>query len=146
MPKLPKITDEIIKICAENIRLGLTYTASAKAIGVTYQTWKNWEKLGAQGKEPYAKWYIEIQKAESGLMRDCLESVRMSMKLGDVKSAMFLLERRFGNDGYGKQSQVDINAKTENVNVNVNSIDEADKIRKDILSKLTPRPLPEGFK
>jgi len=143
MSKLPKITDEIIKTCVENVRLGMTITASAKAINVTYQTWKNWEKLGAQGKEPYAKWYIAIQQAEAGLMRDCLESVRMSMKLGDVKSAMFLLEKRFGSEGFGKTSQIDINAHTENVNVNVATLDDADKMRREILEKLTPKPYPK---
>lgn len=146
MPKLPKITDEIINICAENIRLGMTYTASAKAIGVTYQTWKNWERLGAEGKTPYAKWYIAIRQAEADLMKECLESVRLSMKLGDVKSAMFILERRFGSEGYGKQSQVDINAKSESVNVHVTpslSSEEVDKIRAEILAKLSRPSYPD---
>ena len=66
----------------------------------------------------------------------------MSMKLGDVKSAMFLLEKRFSEDGYGKQSQVNVNAKTESQNLNLNanasvSTSEADAIRKGILDKLS---------
>lgn len=73
-------------------------------------------------------------------MRECLNAVKISMKLGDVKSAMFLLERRFGSDGYGRQSQVDVKAETKNLNVNVNATqDENEKIRREILSKLTPR-------
>ena len=140
MVKTCKITDEIIKICADNIRLGLSYSACSKAIHVTYQTWRNWEKLGAEGKAPYSKWYIAIQAAEADLLRECLESVKLSMKLGDVKSAYFLLQTRFSGEGYGKQSQVSMTS--ENLNVNVNpqlQLSEQDKIRADILSRLAPR-------
>ncbi|HAL86549.1 MAG TPA: hypothetical protein DCM31_06550 [Deferribacteraceae bacterium] len=138
MSKSCKLTDELIKICVENVKLGMSYSACAKAIGVTYQTWRNWITNGEKGKEPYAKFYIEIQKAEAELMKECLESVKLSMKLGDVKSAMFILEKRFGSDGFGKSVQV--NSVNENVNVNVTATqDENDKIRREILSKLAPR-------
>jgi len=146
MARKTKITDEIIKICADNIRLGFSYTACSKAIGITYETWANWTKYGKEGKEPYSRFYIAIQEAEAELMRECLNAVKMSMKLGDVKSAMFLLERRFGSDGYGRQSQVDVKAETKNLNVNVNATqDENEKIRREILSKLTPRELTAGL-
>lgn len=140
MVKSCKINDEIIKICADNIRLGLSHTACAKAIGVSYQTWRNWEKLGADGKEGYAKWYIQTRSAEADLMRECLESVKLSMKLGDVKSAMYILDRRFAGEGYGKQSQMSVTS--ENVNMNYNNKTDnrtAEQIRQDILSKLAPR-------
>lgn len=146
MARKCKITDNIIRLCSENIRLGFTYAACAKAINISYETWANWTKHGKEGKDPYAKWYIAIQEAEAELMKECLESVKLSMKLGDVKSAMFLLERRFGSEGYGKQSQVDINAKSESVNVHVTpslSSEEADKIRKEILEKLSRPAYPE---
>jgi hypothetical protein len=140
MTRKCKITDEIIQICADNIRLGLSYSACAKAINVTYETWRNWVNLGKEGKAPYSKWYISIQSAESDLMKECLESVKLSMKLGDVKSAYFLLQTRFSGEGYGKQSQVSMTS--ENVNVNYNNKADnraADQIRQDILSKLAPR-------
>lgn len=146
MPRKTKLNDELIKICSENIKLGLPYSTCAKAIGITYETWANWTKYGKEGKEPYSRFYIAIQEAEAELMRECLNAVKMSMKLGDVKSAMFLLERRFGSDGYGRQSQVDVKAETKNLNVNVNATqDENEKIRREILSKLTPRELPAGL-
>lgn len=118
----------------------MSYTACSKAIGISYESWRNWTALGRDGKEPYAKWYIAIQSAESALMRECLESVKLSMKLGDVKSAYFLLQTRFSGEGYGKQSQVSMTS--ENVNVNYNHKADnrtADQIRQDILSKLVPR-------
>jgi len=126
----------------------MSYAACAKAIGITYQSWNNWTKKAQAGKQPYAKWYIAIQAAEADLMKECLESVKLSMKMGDVKSAMFLLERRFGSEGFGKQTSIDMKAQTENVNVNFNSPtthEEAEAIRRDILAKLTPKTLPEGY-
>ena len=138
-----KLTDEIIQTCAENVKLGMSYSACAKAIGVTYQTWRNWIISGEKGKAPYAKFYIEIQKAEAELMKECLESVKLSMKLGDVKSAMFILEKRFGNDGYGKQ--LSVNSVNENVNVTTSipaTHEDNEKLRQEILSRLTPKDKP----
>ncbi|MDR7666621.1 hypothetical protein RG963_12710 [Methanosarcina sp. Z-7115] len=139
MTKPCRIDDDLIKTCADNIRLGLSYAACAKAIGVTYQTWHNWEKLGADGKAPYAKWYIAIRSAESDLMKECMESVKMSMRLGDVKSAMFILERRFSGD-YGKVSQVNMQSQNMNLNIDASpTADEKDKIRMNILARLQPK-------
>lgn len=75
-------------------------------------------------------------------MKECLDSVKLSMKLGDVKSAMFLLEKRFSDDGYGKTSQVKVNAQNQNLNLNVNSsatTEDIDKIRAEILARLVPK-------
>ncbi len=138
--KQTRITDDLIKICADNIRLGLSYSACSKAIGITYQTWNRWQQLGASGKAPYAKWLISIQAAEADLMKECLESVKTSMQLGDVKSAMFLLEKRFSAEGYGKSSTVSMTS--ENVNHNFNTkVDNRtpDQIRTDILKKLAKK-------
>ncbi len=138
--KQTRITDSLIQLCADNIKLGLSYSACAKAIGVTYQTWNRWERLGAEGKSPYAKWLVAIQAAESDLMKECLESVKMSMRLGDVKSAMFLLEKRFSNDGYGKQSQVSMTSQNVNMNYETKRKEKTDdEIRAEILAMLAPK-------
>lgn len=98
---------------------------------------------GKQGIPSHAKIYIAIQEAE--LVKECFESAKLSMRLHDVKSAMFLFERLFGED-FVKQSQVNVNAKSESVNVHVSpslSSDEADKIRAEILAKLSKPNYPE---
>ena len=142
MTKKCKITDEITKTCKDNILAGMPYSACARAVRVTYQTWLNWSALGREGKAPYAKWYIAIQEAEAELMRECLDQVKLSMKQGNIESTKWLLERRFASEGFGKQTQVNMNAKTENLNVNINAevtTDEREKIRAGILAKLAPR-------
>jgi len=70
------------------------------------------------------------------------------MKTWNVDSAKFLLERRFNGMGYGKSSQIDMKAQTQNLNLNMDmgmTAEEADKIRREILSRLSPKPLQEGF-
>jgi len=138
MVKPSKITDEITDICIENIKLGMSYNACAKSIGITYQTWNNWVKWGQEGKTPYAKWYIAIQAAEAALLKDCLLKIRKSADLGNIESVKWLLERRFGE--FAKQNSLNVKAQVESVNVNVNpqlNYDENEKIRQKILEKLS---------
>jgi len=144
MVKKCLITDKIIETCADNIRAGMNYTACARAIRVTYQTWCNWVNLGKEGKNPYSKWYIAIQSAENDLFKECLDAVKLSMKLGDVKSAYFLLQTRFADQGFARTSQVNMKSQNESVNVNINtkiSAEENEKIRQAILLKLRPKGL-----
>lgn len=142
MTKKCKITDAITEICKQNILAGMPYSACARAVRVTYQTWCNWVNLGKEGKAPYAKWYIAIQEAEAELLKECLDQLKLSMKQGNIESTKWLLERRFSADGYGKQTQVNMNAKTESVNVNLNvdaTTEEREKIGNNILAKLAPK-------
>lgn len=145
MTKKSKINNTIIQICADNIRAGMTYTAAAHAINITYQTWNNWVNLGREGKAPYSKWYVAIQEAESDLLRECLTAVQASMRTGNVKSAEFLLQTRFASLGYGKQSSVRMESENTNLNVNTEiSSMSTEQVRADILRRLAPRS--ERFK
>jgi len=66
--------------------------------------------------------------------------------LGNIESIRFILERRFPAE-WGKKENININQKTEAVNVNINSEleqSEADEIRQEILEKLSrPSSYPE---
>ena len=140
MTKKCLITDKITETCVENIKAGMSYSACAKAINVTYQTWCNWSNLGREGKAPYSCWFIKIQSAEAALMKECLDAVKLSMKLGDVKSAYFLLQTRFADDGFSKKLSVQSENKNLNLNIAVpSSSEENEKIRQNILAKLRPR-------
>ena len=143
-----KLTDEIIEISVENVRNGMTYTACAQAIGVTYQTWWNWCTLGYQGKEPYARFYIKVQEAEAALQKECLDAVRTSIRLGNVEDAKWLLERKYSSE-FGKSSSIKVDQKTQALNLNVNAnVDknETAQIRAAILARLTPRNIDSELK
>ena len=140
MTKKSLINDKIIETCKENIEAGMNYNSCAKAINVSNSTWQNWMAWGKEGRLPYSKWYIAIQEAEATLLKECLSAVKLSMKLGDVKSAFFLLQTRFADDGFSKKLNVQSESKNLNLNVSVpSSSEETDKIRAGILAKLQPK-------
>jgi hypothetical protein len=140
MARKTKLDDDLVQICADNIRLGLTPTACAKAIGITYETWANWCNWGRENKAPiYSSFYMAIQAAEADLMKDCLSKVKLAAEKGDINSVRWLLERRFPAD-FGKRSDVSITSTNQNLNLEVSSNsakEEADKIRAEILAKLS---------
>lgn len=125
----------------ENVKLGFTYSALALSLGISEDTFYSWVRKGRdEGLQPFCTFYAALKEAEAELLAECLQQLKLSMKMGNVESAKFMLERRFNNMGYGKSSHVDVKAQTQNVNVNVgNSAEEADKMRKEILSKLAPK-------
>ncbi|MGA9188127.1 MAG: hypothetical protein WB014_06100 [Methanosarcina sp.] len=142
MARKTKLTLEIIEVTKENIKLGMSYSSAAASVGVTYETWNNWVKLGRKGKSPYASFYAAIQESEANLMRDCLTQLRKAVSMGNLESIKFLLERRFPQE-WGKKDNISIQARSENVNFNVNQKlkqEEAERIRQDILAKLA-RPV-----
>ena len=140
MTKKSLINDRIIEVCAENILAGMSYNSCAKAVNVSSSTWQNWIAWGREGRLPYSKFYIRIQEAEATLLKECLSAVKLSMKLGDVKSAYFLLQTRFADDGFSKKVNVQSENKNLNLNVSVpSSSEENDKIRAGILAKLQPK-------
>ncbi|AKB61060.1 hypothetical protein MSMAP_1075 [Methanosarcina mazei SarPi] len=131
------------------MRLGFTYSALALSLGISEDTLYSWIRKGRDEQtQPYLSFYAGLKEAESELLAECLNQLKISMKMGNVDSAKFLLERRFNGVGYGKSSQIDMKAQTQNLNLNVNTgmtAEDADKIREEILSRLSPKPLPEGF-
>jgi hypothetical protein len=83
--------------------------------------------------------YAALKETEAELLKECLDQLKLSMRQGNVESTKFLLQTRFASQGYGKQSQINMNAKTEAVNVNVNLNVEQEAIRERILQKLQPK-------
>ncbi|HOQ66728.1 MAG TPA: hypothetical protein PLY82_12385 [Methanosarcina thermophila] len=140
MVKKCLINDALIQKCYDNLLLGMSQTACAKSIGVASSTWFNWQKLALEGKRPYADWWFQCQKAEAELQANCLKSVKLAMDHGDSKAAMFLLSTKFAGEGFGKQSQVNMNSQSVNMNYNTKRKEKADdEIRAEILAMLAPK-------
>jgi len=143
MSKKCKITPRLIEIMKANAKLGFTYSALAVSLGISDDTLYSWIRKGRdEGTQPYCTFYAALKEAESELLKECLDQLKLSMKQGNIESTKWLMEKRFQKDGYGKQSQVNINAKTENksLNINVNTTaEEIEKRRAGILAKLAPK-------
>lgn len=100
----------------------------------------NWGRDGE--KDPiYCRFYATVREAESQLMRDLLTKLKtVNDTAMSPQSIQWTLERRFPQD-FGKRNSVDVTAATQNVNIDASpkTADERDAIRKNILSKLSPR-------
>jgi len=141
MTKKTKCTPELIDRMKENVKLGFTYSALALSLGISEDTLYSWIRKGRdEQQQPYVSFYAALKEAEAELLAECLQQLKLSMKMGNVESAKFILERRFNNMGYGKSSQVDVKAQNLNMNATVPmSQEQTEAMRADILSKLTPK-------
>ncbi|KKG46143.1 hypothetical protein DU35_04200 [Methanosarcina mazei] len=141
MTKKTKCTPELIDRMKENVKLGFTYSALALSLGISEDTLYSWIRKGRdEQQQPYVSFYAALKEAEAELLAECLQQLKLSMKMGNVESAKFMLERRFNNMGYGKSSQVDVKAQNLNMNATVPmSQEQTEAMRADILSKLTPK-------
>lgn len=143
MSKKCKITPELIDKLKENVKLGFTYSALSLSLGISEDTFYSWIRKGRdEGLQPYCSFYAALKETESELLKECLDQLKLSAKLGNIESTKWLLEHRFNKEGYGKQTQVNINAKTENKNLNLNvntTPEEIEKRRAGILERLQPR-------
>lgn len=127
----------------ENVKLGFTYSALSISLGISEETLYSWIRKGRdENLQPYVSFYAALKAAESELLSELLDQLKLSMKQGNIDSTKWLLERRFQKDGYGKQAALNVKSQNENLNLNLNATptaDEKDKIRANILSKLAPR-------
>lgn len=140
MARKTKLTDYTIENAKECIRLGMTYTATCSALGISENTFQNWMNWGKEGKQPYTAFFAAVRESESNLMKDCLQKIKISADTGNIETVKWLLERKFFE--FSKQSQVNVKAQQENLNINLNAQvteDDKTKIRNEILAKLRPK-------
>ena len=141
MAKKCKCTPELIERMKENVKLGFTYSALSLSLGISEDTFYLWIRKGRdEGTQPYTSFYAALKETEADLLTECLEQLKLSMKQGNIESTKWLMEKRINKDGYGKQSQVNIDAKTVNKNLNLNvTVNENERIRANIISRLQPK-------
>jgi transposase len=141
MSKKCKITPRLIEIMQANAKLGFTYSALAVSLGISEDTLYSWIRKGRdEGTQPYCTFYAALKEAESELLRECLDQLKLSMRQGNIESTKWLMEKKFNKEGYGKQSSINVNAKTENKNLNLNvTVDDKEKLRNEILARLVPK-------
>lgn len=139
--KKTKCTPERIELMKENVKAGFTYSALSLSLGISEDTFYSWIRKGRdENLQPYCTFYTALKESESELLRDCLDSIKLSMKMGNVESAKWMLEHRYAKDGYGKQ--VNVKAQQESVNINLNAQvtpEDKDKLRMSIIEKLRPK-------
>jgi abortive infection bacteriophage resistance protein len=136
MARPSKLTPNITKRIGENVALGLTYALAAESAGITYQTFNDWMNTGKTEKSgKYSQFYQHIQECNADTAKKYLECLNKAADTENCQVCMWILERRFP-DEFGRWVHRKINSVSENQNVTVKiAINEADKIRKQILAK-----------
>ncbi len=95
-PSLPVMTfsPELGAKIVDAVRKGNFIETAAKLYGVYPDTVRDWLYQGAKGREEYAAFALEVQKATAESETSAQDIVRMH-GLGDFKAAAWWLERRF---------------------------------------------------
>jgi transposase len=143
-----KLTEELTEVFCENIELGLSYNLSCQAAGISFQSFNDWMKAGAAGKDKkFCDFYDKVRASESICAKNCLQRIRDSAERGNTNNDMWLLERRYPAD-YGRKENISMKSQTEALNYNVDiPAAEIEKRRssilKGILGELETEPIEE---
>jgi transposase len=133
-----KLTEELTEVICDNIELGMSYNLSCQAASIHPDTFFEWMKCGAAGKEKkYVDFYNTVRAAEALCAKKCLLRIREAAERGSLAGDMWLLERRYPID-YGRRENINMKSITEALNVNVTADqEEADALRSEILRRLS---------
>lgn len=95
-----KLTEDMIQRIASLIRVGNYIEVVCRHVGISRDTYYRWLKEGekdynAGRKTLLARFYEEIMKAEADAEIMLVSEIRKKAREGDLKAAMFILQRRF---------------------------------------------------
>ena len=78
------------------LRQGATMTLAAEHGNISRCTLYRWIKMGEQdrAREPYKTFAIDVRAAESASALQALQTINNAISEGDIKAAMWLLQRR----------------------------------------------------
>lgn len=92
-----KFTPERREVIIAALLKGATMKDAAHFARIGRTTLYEWLQRGEQGIEPYVQFAVDVRQAQSQSALDMLEVIEKAAKQGgDVKAAMWLLERRHG--------------------------------------------------
>jgi len=132
-----KLTEELTEVFCENIELGLSYNLSCQAAGISFQSFDNWMKAGAAGKDKkFCDFYDKVRASEALCAKNCLQRIREAAERGNTNNDMWLLERRYPAD-YGRKENIHMKSQTEALNYNVDiPANEIEAKRSALLTRL----------
>jgi transposase len=119
MARPSKLSPEVEKAVCDNIRLGLTYRASAEAAGIGYDAFNRWMN---DPRPRFRKFNESVEKANGEARKILMTRIQQSAKDGEWRAAAWTLERRFP-DEYGPK--LDVTSKGEAIVVRLVKDDES---------------------
>lgn len=102
-----KLTAARLKRIEEALRLGASYRLAANLAGVSESTFYRWLEASETAKPGtlMARFWVSVTKASAQGGLTNLKRIDAAGEEGDVRAAMWILERRFPKD-YGKRLEV----------------------------------------
>lgn len=108
-----KLTPEIAERICSALRIGASIDIAAHHAGVHRDSIYRWLQRGEQEfKGAYAAFFEQTQRARADCQISALAIIKKASLAGDVKAAMFLLERRFPGD-FGPRNHHQIEARVD---------------------------------
>lgn len=139
MAKL-KLTDQLCDDICNDIKAGVPIDHAAIAHGITRATFYNWYNKGEDAKSgKFKKFYDKVEEAKSVAIT---LRARRIYKAGETswQADAWWLER-VDPTNFGRKDHININSKSENLNVEVKSTEEALKEHEDSISRFISRRL-----
>ena len=139
MAKL-KLTDQLCDDICNDIKAGVPIDHAAIAHGITRATFYNWYNKGEDAKSgKFKKFYDKVEEAKSVAIT---LRARRIYKAGETswQADAWWLER-VDPTNFGRKDHIDINSKSENLNIEVPSTEEVLKEHEDSISRFISRRL-----
>ena len=105
-PTAALYSEERSRIICNGLAQNLSQTAAANLAGVSEGAVRDWIKRGRAGKEPYATFVMEMDKAVAYAQTRLVRKLNEASEAGSERATMFLLERRHRAD-WGRVDKVE---------------------------------------
>jgi transposase len=90
-----RIEPKRVAALCENLRLGLHFGAACKLADLCERTVFNWRKYAKEGKQPFASYVSDIEKAEVQAEQVLVAKIQRAASSGTWTAAAWILERRW---------------------------------------------------
>jgi hypothetical protein len=85
----PGMIDEVCR----HLEQGCSIRTTCKIVGVSMETWSNWQHRGADGEEPFATFVERTTKATGAGIGSLVTVMHKAAQSGDWRAAQALLDR-----------------------------------------------------
>ena len=107
-----KCTPELIQAFADSIELGMPNNYACDLHGINPTTYCNWMNHGAEGKEPYVRFFEAIKKAEPKFIAHNLNVIKNAAQAQWLPAA-WLLERKAPQSFARNQTRIKLELKND---------------------------------
>ena len=135
MGRKSKFTDKYRRKILEATSLGCTRAIACKFAGMSESVLYDWLARGRQAKSgAYFDFYGDFQRAEAMSAIRSLSTLHAAMQEGDIRAAMFLLERRHG---YTREEKPPIEISVNHETLDVKALIEEVNSRREKITAIS---------